>query len=211
MLKIIRLLAKWILSRRRLISTLKSCYLEVINEELKRKCVASSSSKFYNSTSIHNRQGNKSSIRIGENSHVKGELMVMGYGGDISIGDYVYVGEGSKIWSAKGIFIGDNVLISHNVNIIDTNSHELSSVQRAKDFKALITIGPSKTQGNIDCASIEIGSNVWINFNCFISKGVKIGQGAIIAPGSVVLSDVPAWTVVAGNPAIEIKTLEPEE
>ena len=41
----------------------------------------------------------------------------------------------------------------------------------------------------------------WISYNACILKGVTIGEGAIIGAGSVVTKDVPAWTVVAGNPA----------
>ena len=43
--------------------------------------------------------------------------------------------------------------------------------------------------------------------DCIILKGVTIGEGAIVGAGSVVTKDVPAWTVVAGNPAKVVKTL----
>ncbi len=43
--------------------------------------------------------------------------------------------------------------------------------------------------------------------NCIILKGVTIGKGAIVGAGSVVTKDVPAWTLVAGNPARVIKDL----
>ena len=44
--------------------------------------------------------------------------------------------------------------------------------------------------------------------NCIILKGVTIGEGAIVGAGSVVTKDVPAWTVVAGNPAKIVKKLK---
>ena len=43
--------------------------------------------------------------------------------------------------------------------------------------------------------------------NVIILKGVTVGEGAIVGAGSVITKDVPAWTVVAGNPARVIKTL----
>ena len=50
-----------------------------------------------------------------------------------------------------------------------------------------------------------IGNDVWIGYDCLIMPGVRIGDGAIIAARSVVTADVPAYTVVGGNPARRIK------
>ena len=47
----------------------------------------------------------------------------------------------------------------------------------------------------------EIGNDVWIGYEALIMPGVKVGNGAIIAARSVVTADVPAWSVVGGNPA----------
>ena len=51
-----------------------------------------------------------------------------------------------------------------------------------------------------------IGNDVWVVFNAVIMPGVKIGDGAIIATNSVVVKNVPAYTVVGGNPGREIKS-----
>lgn len=51
----------------------------------------------------------------------------------------------------------------------------------------------------------EIGSDVWIGYDATIMPGVKIGHGAVIASKSVVTKDVPAYSVVGGNPAVHIK------
>jgi acetyltransferase-like isoleucine patch superfamily enzyme len=56
-----------------------------------------------------------------------------------------------------------------------------------------------------------VKDKVWIGFNCIILKGVIIGEGAVIGSGSVVTHDVPAWTVVGGNPAIVIKKISENE
>ena len=53
-----------------------------------------------------------------------------------------------------------------------------------------------------------IGNNVFIGARSIILKGVTIGEGAVIGAGSVITKDVPPMTVVAGNPAIIIKSLE---
>ena len=54
-------------------------------------------------------------------------------------------------------------------------------------------------------APTEIGNDVWIGHGAIILGGVKIGDGAIIAAGSVVTKDVPSMTIVGGNPAKVIK------
>jgi len=166
------------------------------------------SSRFYFQAYVYNFQSNKNNIVIGANTHIRGELLIFAYGGKISIGNNCYIGENSKIWSGENVIIGNNVLISHNVNIIDSNSHEIDYNERAKGFQHIISMGHPKEKGAIETLPIIINNNVWINFNSIILKGVTIGEGAIIAAGSVVTKDVPAWTVVAGNPAKIIKELE---
>src|SRR4051812_36915083 len=74
---------------------------------------------------IENLSKDPSRIVVGKNTHVKGKLLVFKFGGKIEIGENCFIGEGCQIWSAENISIADDVLISHNVNIIDTDSHEM--------------------------------------------------------------------------------------
>jgi len=53
---------------------------------------------------------------------------------------------------------------------------------------------------------IEIGAHAWIAAGAFIGPGVTIGEGAIVGARAVVFKNVPAWTIVAGNPARQIGT-----
>jgi putative colanic acid biosynthesis acetyltransferase WcaF len=52
---------------------------------------------------------------------------------------------------------------------------------------------------------ISIGAQAWVAAGCFIGPGISVGEGAVVGAYSVVTKDVPAWTVVAGNPARVIK------
>lgn len=165
-------------------------------------------SKFYGEAKVFNHQNDKSKIIIGEISHIRGELILFAYGGKITIGSNCYIGEGSRIWSANEVNIGNNVLISHNCNIIDTNSHEVDGFERAEGFKNMIAKGPPKEKGSILTAPIIIEDYAWISFGATILKGIKIGKGAIIAAGSVVTKDVPPYAMVGGNPARIIKMLD---
>ena len=91
-----------------------------------------------------------------------------------------------KIRCTKEINIGDNVFISHDVTIMDSDAHQIKS-------------GREKTK------AVSIGDNVWIGSKTLILKGVNIGSGAVIGAGSVVTKDVPAGCIVAGNPARVIR------
>ncbi|RYU93726.1 acyltransferase [Emticicia agri] len=163
---------------------------------------------FYNSTQIKNFQLSKVKISIGNKTHIRGELQVFRFGGIIKIGERCFVGENSRIWSSSSVSIGNDVLISHNVHIVDTNAHELNHLERADGFFKIITVGHPIDKPNINDAPIILGDFVWINFNSIILKGVTVGEGAIIAAGSVVTRDVPPFTLVGGNPAKIIKYLK---
>jgi acetyltransferase-like isoleucine patch superfamily enzyme len=172
-----------------------------------RNSLKEDSSRFYAQASVNNFQHKRDSISIGSDSHIRGTLQVFAYGGSIRIGNYCYIGENSHIWSGDKIEIGNNVLISHQVNIIDSNSHEINAFERAEGYKHILTKGHPKEKGSILTAPILIKDNVWISFGCIILKGVTIGEGAVVAAGSVVIKDVAPYSLVAGNPARFIKDL----
>jgi acetyltransferase-like isoleucine patch superfamily enzyme len=153
---------------------------------------------------IDNKQGLKEKIRVGKNSRITGDLIVFGMGGEISIGEYCFMGPGSRIWSAGKITIGDRVLIAHNVNIHDNISHSLHSAERHEDFVYFVNSGLQKPF-DIKIQAIVIEDDVWIGFNATIMKGVRIGKGAIIGANTVITKDIPPYAVVVGNPAKIIK------
>lgn len=163
---------------------------------------------FFAESRVYNFQENRNKIKIGDGTCVRGEMLVFADGGEISIGNDCYVGRDSYIWSACKVQIGNNVLISHNVNIMDTNSHELNFIERSEGYKSLIKNGHFKSKRNVLSAEVIIGNNVWIGFNAIILKGVQIGEGAIIGAGSVITKDVPPFSLVVGNPAQVVKQLQ---
>ncbi len=165
-------------------------------------------SKFYPEAKVLNFSDTPAKIKIGINTHIRGELVIFPSGGTIKIGNDCFIGEGSKIWSQSSILIGNNVLISHDVNIHDTNSHPLNNIERREDYKQIINSGFPKVNTNVITKAIEIEDDVWIGFNAIILKGVHIGKGSIIAAGSVVTNNIPDFTLVAGNPAKPIKSLK---
>ena len=111
----------------------------------------------------------------------------------IIIGDNTRI-NGACIHAYERIEIGKNCLIAANTQIFDGSGHDLSMDDTSNRIN---TEGSSKP--------IKIYDNVWIGANCIIMPGVTIGEGAVVAAGSVVVKDVPAMCVVGGNPAKIIK------
>ncbi|KUJ84991.1 acyltransferase [Microbulbifer flavimaris] len=123
-------------------------------------------------------------------------LTTLGHrGGDafITIGDYVLISPGVRISAAESITIGDACMIAANVYISDSDWHGLYN--RTRPFRCT--------------APITLGNNVWIGDSAIVCKGVSIGDNSVVGAGSVVTKSVPANTVVAGNPAREIKSINP--
>lgn len=110
-------------------------------------------------------------------------------GAELSLG-YGYANAGAQIRCMEKISIGDQCAIGRNVMIMDFDAHE-------------ITYGDG-TKNRIT-APVTIGKHVWIGAGATILKGVTIGDHAVIGAGAVVTKDVPANTVVAGNPARVIR------
>lgn len=166
---------------------------------------------FHPGATVDNLQGNKAKILIGSGTHIRGGLLVWPYGQGIEIGDNCYLGKNSIIWAGESVKIGNNVLISHNVTIIDSNSHEIDYVEREKSAIDMFKNGHPRQKASVETSPINIEDNVWISYNVCILKGVKIRRGAIIAAGSVVTKDVSAFTLVAGNPATFIKNINAKD
>ena len=116
------------------------------------------------------------------------------YGGDILClqNSTLRIGSGFcnsnvKIRCTKSIKIGNDVAISHDVTIMDSDAHQIIR----EDY--------------IKAKPVIIGNHVWIGSRAMILKGVRIGNGALVAAGAVVTKDVPPNSLVAGVPAVVIK------
>lgn len=155
----------------------------------------------------------KKFFTVGSGSVISGNFVFENENGRINIGENTFIGGGQFI-SIEGIEIGSNVLFSWNCTVIDNDAHSLNANDRVNDVrdwkKGLDEnqIGKYKNWRNVKSGKILIKDRAWIGFNSVILKGVTIGEGAIVGAGSIVTSDVPDYSVVAGNPAKVIKTME---
>jgi acetyltransferase-like isoleucine patch superfamily enzyme len=144
-------------------------------------------------------------LKIGNGSIFEGSIASDRSGSSVSIGEHSFVGN-SSIVTAERVEIGDNVLISWGCTIVDHDSHALVWTHRQLDVKEYYR--GDKDWTHVSVKPVKICNKVWMGFNVIVLKGVTIGEGAVVAAGSVVTRDVPAFTLVAGNPARVVKTVE---
>ena len=154
-------------------------------------------------------------IFIDEESMIGCNFIFESDSGVIKIGKRTFINAGTNIISINEIEIGDDVTIGWNIYIYDHDSHSLDyrfrkdDIERQReDFYANRNFIFSKDWSTVKSAPVKICNKVWIGFNAIILKGLIILAGDIVSAGAVVTKDVPAWTVVAGNPATIVKKIE---
>ena len=162
-------------------------------------------------------------VKIGDNVCFQGRAWVKSKGGPIVLRDGVtinscrwsnplnvagatslYAGKEAKLIIGAGsgisgcqiiahtiVEIGERSLVGAGCLICDSDMHEV----------------PLGSPGAVRSSPIRIGSGVFIGARCIVLKGVTIGDGAVIGAGSVVVSDIPANVIAAGNPAVVHKEL----
>ena len=134
--------------------------------------------------------------------------------GNIKIGERTFINEGTRLISRNKIIIGNDVMIAGGCFIYDHNSHSIDWQKRAQDIKDQnheyrnkYPFGSLKNWEVVKSAPIVIEDKVWIGFDVTILKGVTIGEGAIIGAKSVIREDVPAFSIVFGNPGRVIQKI----
>lgn len=110
----------------------------------------------------------------------------------LHIGERTHIQARTHVNCACDVHIGDRCAISWDCEILDTDIH------------GLIVDGQELPR----TARVYIGNQVWIGTRSIILKGVTIGDGAVVAAGSVVTANVPAHSLAAGNPARVIKKVD---
>ena len=103
----------------------------------------------------------------------------------------------SHTFICEGVEIEDDVFIGHNVSFINDKYPRSTSAE-----------GQLQTESDWEVIKTIVKRGASIGTSCTILCGITIGEGAIIGAGSVVTRDVPAHTIVAGNPARPLRKLE---
>ncbi|HUS05606.1 MAG TPA: acyltransferase [Bryobacteraceae bacterium] len=142
---------------------------------------------------------------VGDNVSLHGKLKIMSAKSfenpRLIVGDRVHIGHLASFTVNREIIIEDGVMIASDCYFADTDSHP-------KD-PSLRTSGQAPSEHEV--RPVRICRNAWIGHGCHILKGVTVGEGSIVAAGSVVVKDVPPYSVVGGNPARPVAKLREGE
>jgi acetyltransferase-like isoleucine patch superfamily enzyme len=150
-----------------------------------------------------------SRIEIGRDCFIAGTLVTETPASSVAIGSNVFVGGDTLIASASRIVIEDDVLVSYQCIISDSDNHNPSYSVRKGDLQRWLA--GQHDWSRIAMAPVRIARGAWLGARVIVTKGVTIGEGAVCGAGAVVTRDVPAYTIVAGNPARVVRELGPDE
>lgn len=121
----------------------------------------------------------------------------------VSVGRYTYGPLNVRMWGAENeeLLIGDLCSIAEDVIFVLGGNHEYRKIST---FPADVKF-KGRTHEAYSNGPIIVADDVWIGMRSLILSGVHLGQGSVIAAGSVVTKDVPPYAIVGGNPAKIIK------
>jgi acetyltransferase-like isoleucine patch superfamily enzyme len=139
-------------------------------------------------------------LNIGDHCTMDGVHFAVGEQGRIDIGSYCYFTNAVLLCELE-LLIGSYVVVGWNATIADTDFHPIAPAERIADAIACSPLGKGRPRPEIQRRAVIIEDDVWIGPNTTILKGVRIGAGAFIEAGTLVVHDVPARVRVCGNPA----------
>ena len=143
-------------------------------------------------------------LLIGDQSIIHADISFEELDGIVQIGSRTFIGR-SHIVCYRRVTIGDDVIMSWGITVVDHDSHSIDWEKRRDDVRDWNE--GKKNWKHIAHAPVVVADKAWIGFNVSILKGVTIGEGAIVGACSVVTHDIPPYAVAAGNPAKVVRWL----
>jgi acetyltransferase-like isoleucine patch superfamily enzyme len=145
-------------------------------------------------------------LSIGQETHCEAQLICHLPASHIEIGDRCFLGSNVILDSSISIKIGNDTMIAFQTIIADHDSHSLYWHERATDV-ADYRRGQENWQ-YVAREPVVIGDRCWIGMRSTILKGVNLGEGCVVGTGSIVTHSFPPYSLIAGNPARFIRSLE---
>lgn len=136
-------------------------------------------------------------VSIGGNSCIDNYVIIEGYEKEVTIGKHVHVAPFCVIQGGDQVVIGDYVGISAGCKIYSASE----SYQGGKRMTPMVP----NFQRNVIQKPVIIEKDAFLGANTVVLPGVRIGEGAIVGANSLVMNDVPPWTIVAGSPSKPLK------
>ena len=145
-------------------------------------------------------------VQLGKNVRVHGFVNLYGceIGDDVKIGTFVEIQKGARIGNrckisshtfiCEGVTLEEEVFVGHNVTFINDRYPRATNAE-----------GALQTEADWRCIGTLVKRGASIGSSATLLCGITVGENAVIGAGSVVTKDVPAGTVVAGNPARALK------
>jgi acetyltransferase-like isoleucine patch superfamily enzyme len=133
-------------------------------------------------------------VYVGDDVKIFGHVGIMSssrYAPRLVIGDGVNLGHNVSITVNKEVVIEERCNIASGVRIVDSDAHPRNTEDRIKGMPP----PPDEVK------PVRICKWAWLSADCMIMKGVTVGEGAVVGAGSIVVVDVPPYSIVMGNPA----------
>jgi acetyltransferase-like isoleucine patch superfamily enzyme len=136
---------------------------------------------------------NKGSIRLGAHVATRSQQvrpsLATGPHGLLVIGDRSFINQGAIVHAEQSVTIGRRVLLGDYSAVCDTDFHEVEPGM------------------GVRTAPVTIGDDVWLARGVVVLPGSTIGEGTVVAAGSVVRGELPPWVVAAGSPARPVRDI----
>ncbi len=147
-----------------------------------------------------------SNATIGKNVNIKCKLECRN--ATLILGDNIFLNHGTEVRCHNFIKIGNNVLISYECLIFDTNTHSLSAEDRIMEISQGYPNNTRQSDLTMSkTAPIEIGDNVWIGMRVAVLKGSKVRNNSVIGLMTVMSGEFPEYSLIAGNPGKLIRII----
>lgn len=131
----------------------------------------------------------------------------------LTLGTGVVVHRGLELRAAPGVHIGDGTVVGFDVILDGRRGIAIGANVNVSSEVAIWTLQHDHRDPRFGDSGgrVSIGDRAWLSFRATILPGVSVGEGAVVAAGAVVTSDVPPYAIVAGVPARVVGERSPRE